>query len=186
MTELERTQPRREVASPDSQASVEVRAAEYGISVEDMLFVLDYIVDLNPGTAYINQVNPEESPVKAFREGRRILSRADISKAVTSEINKIGNSLGVTREVVLARAWTEAIDITSKASDRIRALDLVARMIGAAEPDPNSGKSVGPVLQIVVNDPRSVMAKRKDPETGKVETLEAEIKDDGSVEIRSE
>ena len=170
---------------PDTEHSILNRSIEYGITMPQMLFVMDYIIDFEPGRPYTLHIDSDIPDTGVARHlGKAMLARPEVARAVAAEVTRVGNHLNITRETLIARVWAEALDTRSKAAERLKALELLGKMIGATEFDPNAGKDNGPKLTVIVNDPRNVMVKSED-KNGKVDVIDATLGPNDTVEITS-
>ena len=164
--------------------SVESRALRYGVTMPQMMFVLDYITDFNCSRAYLNTLGDTDgtqvNDARLF--GKMELSKPEVAKAISSEITYLGSQLCLKRETLMARAWAEALEPANKAGERLKALELLAKMIGASDFNPDEGKDKGPRLTITINDPKNITTKVEKP-TGEVETINAHLGPDDTVEI---
>lgn len=123
------------------ESECEVLARDYGLTLQELMFVKDYVAHFDLGRSFINNYSYPELKVLAEADFKsavilpasKILARPEIMAAITREIQAIGEKLFLKKEAVLARVWMEALSEKAKPAERLKALELAAKMIGAME-----------------------------------------------------
>lgn len=136
------------------------RRQGYKLSGPELLFVLEYLVDFNPGRAFDTIYASRGGD--PLTHGRRLLSHPRIAAAVAAEVSEQGKHLFLKKEAIVARAWAEATDMTVKQSARIRALALCAQLTGAVHQTPEDRAM--PSISIHVTDNHGVIAQQRLPD----------------------
>lgn len=132
------------------------RRKQYNISPEELVFVLEFITDLDCERAVMAtyQMDDEERP-----SGQKLISDPRISQAIASEIAAQGERLFLKKEAILARVWAEAINPRSKPSERLKALEIAARMIGSLDFERSP---MAPSVNVTITDPTFNVRDKQD------------------------
>jgi len=133
------------------------RREEYNITPQEFLFVQEYLVDFDIDRAYLatHEVETDQS----LTEGRKIVNRPGVITAVSSELRAQGERLFLRKEAILARVWSEALNMAAKTSERLKALEMAARMIGSLDYEKSAHP---PNINISITDPTT---KKSENET---------------------
>lgn len=132
----------------------------------EVKFVLEYLVDFDPVRAYgaVYGVRSNATVV-----AKRLLADPAVMRRVALELEAHGRELFLKKEAILYCIWTEALNQNNKTADRLKAMELAARMIGALD-HRNAGEV--PKVNITIIDPTHVIVKG---ETADGQTVQQEI-----------
>jgi len=139
--------PELKIPSVNPGEIAELRDLE--VTVDDMTFVSQYVTTRDQGAAYATVYNCD--PVAARRLGTLHLGRPRIQKALSFFYKKIGEALLLDSSVIYAKVWEIANDPSAKHGDRLRALDMLDRMVKEAEKGAKNEETIGPVVNVLIN-----------------------------------
>jgi len=123
----------------------------YGLDPDVLKFVLEYVVDFDAERAFVGTVSLYDDDYnEGYLNAKRLLTRPDVKSAIINELNYLGTKLLIKKEAIMARIWEEAINMRSKPGERLKALELLARMGGNL--DFERGQAP-PVVNITISDP---------------------------------
>lgn len=125
------------VGAPDD----DLRRAAYDLDKDELRFVIEYVVDCDPGRAYAAVFAFTEDPTVL---GKKMLNRPMVTRAVVAEMNAVGAEVAkITKNALMLRFWQEATNPGAKPAERLKALEALARMKGDLEPrEDNKAPSV--------------------------------------------
>lgn len=122
----------------------------YDIAADELQFVLYLTTDFDYAAAWTKVYGPVDDPAEsAYTCARRLAIRPDIAKAIITELHFHGQVLLINKNVIMSRMWTEATSKFNKGSERIRALEVLARMTGDLDP---TGNNAAPIVNIQINN----------------------------------
>lgn len=132
---------------------------ELEISQDDMVFVSQYVATGDAGVAFASVFQCNKAA--ANRLGMSYLTKPKIQKAISIFYKKIGEALLLDTSVIFAKTWEIANDPRAKNSDKLRALEMLDKMIKQASGEQDS-RDNGPVVNVIINtDSGSVTAEPK-------------------------
>ncbi len=125
--------------------------AGYGITDQELRFVLELIVDFDYSRAFSTIFPIEE--LDPFVAAHKLASRPEILKAVSTELSIQGASLTIKKDTIMMGIFKEAINPKAKPGERLKAYELLARMIGDLDP---TDKNKIPSINVNIVDNRAV------------------------------
>lgn len=173
-----------EVTTTDNLSLPEIpgiseRAKLYGIEEKDLLTILSYLCDFSAERAYSDYYGIDPDIPGSSAEALRYFQRPDIARIVARELALLGQVLALRKEAIIMRVWQEALNPKSKGSERIKALELVAKLIGAID-SKESGGAV-PTVNVTINSSspqQSIMEVEKIFPDGHKQSQELKISGD--------
>lgn len=149
-------------------ASIEDRRAGYGLTQQEMAFVLDYLVDFDAERAYSSYylMDDGEDP---YTSSKRLLAQPLVQGAIAAEIAEQGRLLFLSKEAIVARTWQEAINPRAKPGERLKALELTAKLVGVLSDKKDDTPQPG--LNITISDPKNIVVERKNKQSREIQTI---------------
>lgn len=162
----------------DGLASLIQRREEYNLSPEELMFVIEVSSDFDYERAYAHCFEMKDDPTA----GRKLANRPDIASAIMSEIQFHGERLFITKQVLISRLWGEATNMRSKPSDRLKAIELLGRMLGTLDykegvvpPQVNVYIKEGHAnFQVLSEDAKKLLGSKRGEENGGVGDSDSE------------
>jgi len=134
----------------DSDQIQQIRAG-YGITDQELRFVLELIVDFDYSRAFSTIFPVEE--LDPFVASHKLASRPEILKAISTELSIQGASLTIKKDTIMMGIFKEAINPKAKPGERLKAYELLARMIGDLDP---TDKNKIPSINVNIVDNRAI------------------------------
>jgi len=150
------------------------RREEYNITPQEFLFVQEYLVDFDIERAYLATHEAETS--NDLVEGRKIVNRPGVITAVSSELRAQGERLFLRKEAILARVWAEALNMAAKTTERLKALEMAARMIGSLDYEKSAHP---PNININITDPTMTRADKDAEQEAMSKIIDITVKPSG-------
>lgn len=152
------------------QTDLLARRKEYNLSSQETAFVQEFLLDFDAERAYASTHEIMDS--SDLLEGKKLSLKPHILSAVSSELRAQGERLFLKKEAILARVWAEALNMYAKTNERLKALEMAARMIGSLDYEKSANP---PSINISITDPTFAVKKEDDIGAAIKEAIDVEI-----------
>jgi len=128
-------------------------------------FVQEYMIDFDHIRAYrevysVSEAVPDQN---VGVMSRRLLRQPKIQAAMAEYMRQYGERLMIKKDTLVAALW-EIVTGNEKAADRIKATELMAKMLGLLEDSKGSSSAKSPKLTVQINGPQSVTFSKDEEE----------------------